>query len=363
MDATMRASVSVLPPKIYTSLYSKSRKKFLANLEKETTLDAINIPREEHVDAWGLTFRCGLFNSAGMFKNGDGYNLVDSQGAGAWICGTTTKLPRRGNIAQGIIHPFSPFPRSGAALNWMGLPNEGHEAVAKKISNINPKKICPIGASLSSDPAQHGYEALNGLLEGMELYQKAGINFLEVNESCPNVEHDTELDSSGLDKHLVERLHFIKDKFLNYRVNKLPVIIKFSNDTSPQLITKLIDMLYELDYDGINIGNTSTKYKEKLNYISEKERKHFNWFSENFGGGISGLPLKEDSLNLCKIASEHLKTKSNRHEFHIIRTGGIFDKEDLDASKEIGIKLNQWYTGYFEAFSQYGHKLYHKLFN
>jgi hypothetical protein len=44
------------------------------------------------------------------------------QGAGGWLAGSTTARPRAGNAGT----PFVPYPRSGAASNWLGLPNPGH---------------------------------------------------------------------------------------------------------------------------------------------------------------------------------------------------------------------------------------------
>lgn len=43
---------------------------------------------------WGIKFRNSLYNSAGMFKNGEGYDLVSKIGAGAYLGGTSTHNPR-----------------------------------------------------------------------------------------------------------------------------------------------------------------------------------------------------------------------------------------------------------------------------
>ncbi|MCP5111824.1 MAG: hypothetical protein GY953_13420, partial [bacterium] len=36
--------------------------------------------------------------------------------------------------------------------------------------------------------------------------------------------------------------------------------------------------------------------------------------------------------------------------------------EDVQRSEAAGVALNQWYTGYFEAFSRRGHGLYGELY-
>lgn len=328
----------------------------------------IHIPDEYNLKLWGISFACPLFNAAGMFKNGFGYHLVSAQGAGAFLAGTTTALPRAGNIKNGIKHPFAPYPKSHASSNWMGLPNEGHEAVAARLSRIVKRSKCPIGASLSSDPSQSGKEALEGLLNGIRLYEKAGVDFIEINESCPNVPHhesDTGKDGEKglLDKDLIHRLEFIQKFFINQKSRNLPIILKFSNDTNPALVPHLIDVLIDMGYDGVNFGNTSTEYADIRNEIAQNDRPIYDYFSKEYGGGISGMPLKVKSLSLARSAVKYVSYKELPKEFHVIRTGGVMDREDIQHSASAGIALNQWYTGYFDGFAREGHKVYSSIFS
>ena len=81
-----------------------------------------------------------------------------------------------------------------------------------------------------------------------------------------------------------------------------------------------------------------------------------------FGGGLSGRPLKQASLRLAAGAAEHLRRQPPGREFHVVRTGGIETAQDLGRSAAAGVALNQWYTGYFEAFARDGHRLYRRLY-
>lgn len=356
-----KAAAKMLPSQLYSAIYSHGRKFFLNNLVKDE-IDKIDIPLEKNVVLWDLLFANRIFNAAGMFKTGDGYELAYRQGAGALITGTTTGLSREGNVKNGITHPFAPFPNSSAAINWMGLPNPGHLEVANKLSKIPHKKSCPIGVSVSIDPEIKSEKALNLLIEGLIAYDKAGVCFIELNESCPNVPHgDSDRDSSGLDRHLLERMQFISDNYLKKRTRNLPIILKLSNDTEISQIEPMIDAMLVFGFDGLNLGNTSTKYSEYSAQISKKDKKHFDYFTHEFGGGLSGKPLKNNSLKIASYAANLIKNKNLQKEFHIIRTGGIESKEDLIASDKAGISLNQWFTGYFEAFSNHGHNLYKEI--
>ncbi|MCK5742064.1 MAG: hypothetical protein KAH48_07595, partial [Chlorobi bacterium] len=363
LDSKFRPMIiDFLPPNFYSYIYSNGRKLFLYMLASETPA-SIAVPPGLSKKLWDIDFQSNIFNAAGMFKKGEAYYTVAAQGAGAYLAGTTTARYRRGNEKEGILHPFASYPGSAAALNWMGLPNEGHEKVAKRISRLDKQAGCPIGVSIGSSPEDTGMKALEGVLDGFRLYDKAGADFIELNESCPNVVHEhDEKDEDGLDSMLIERLEYISEKFLSKRGRNLPVILKISTDTEKELIPLLIDKLSELGFDGINIGNTSTDYEYARTMIAPNEMKTFDYFTKTFGGGLSGRPLKNKSLDLSTIACDYISQSNIDREFHVIRTGGMENAGDLRRSEKAGVALNQWFTGYFDAFSLRGHKLYEELF-
>ncbi|MES2765977.1 MAG: hypothetical protein V4642_08920 [Bacteroidota bacterium] len=361
LDGKIRPFMANLPPQLVSKIYSNSRAAFLKSFTKDSFKTPFALPQKLLKTLWGIQFRAPLFNSAGVFKNGEGYEIVAAQGAGAYLAGTTTAIPRNGNMKNGIRHPFMPYPRSGAASNWMGLPNEGHDAVAARLLKITKVAGCPVGASLSSAPELKGEEALETLVAGFKSYEKAAVDFLELNESCPNVAGHEKHDENGIDPSLIQRLEYVSENFLKTRSRNLPLIVKFSNDTNPGQIPALLKILIDLDFDGVNFGNTSTRYAEHRAEIVVSEQKLLDYFTKEFGGGLSGRILKNNSLQLSKTAVEFLKEAPAKHEFHVIRTGGIETAEDLLASEIAGISLNQWYTGYFENFSKSGHRVYEEV--
>ncbi len=359
-EGKLRRAISFLPPGLVTRVYSPGRKLFIALLKDDIPEDRYFPPEEYSRTLWGLKFSGPVMNAAGMFKKGEGYRLCVNQGAGAWLAGTSTGSARHGNQKNGVLHPFMPLPFSGAALNWMGLPNAGTDKVAAAVAGIGKRPGCPVGASISASPDIIGDAALRELVHGMETYRLAGADFIELNESCPNVPHES--GGTGLSETLVRRLGFISEKFLAKRRTMLPVVAKFSNDTDPALIPGLVDLLADLGFDGINLGNTSVKYDEHLRSIAWSDRKNFEYFTTEYGGGLSGKPLRECSLALAGAAARHIREKGLPREFRVIRTGGFFGREDLAASESAGIDLNQWFTGYFEGFAARGHSLYKALY-
>lgn len=361
-DKPIREKITFLHPYFLTFIYTYGRKAFIKLLSKGKPPKKFTPPDIYHRKIWGIEFNCSLFNAAGMFKKGEAYYTVASQGAGAYLAGTTTARPIRGNSKLLINHPFVPYPYSHSSSNWMGLPNPGHASVAKTIAGLEKQPGCPIGASIAANPGVSDTDAVKGVVVGIKLFERAGVDFIEINESCPNVVHDISIDSSGLDSHLLHRLDYISKNFIRFRERNLPLIIKLSNDTDKSLLPPLIDLLLDLGFDGINLGNTSTDYSGIESQLDPRDLKAFRFFTSEFGGGISGAPLKEKSLSLSASAIEYLKTKNPSSEFHVIRTGGIETADDLKISAETGVSLNQWFTGYFEGFAKYGNNIYRNIF-
>ena len=364
-ESKFRSILTKFPPKIVISKYSQGRLDFLEKL-KETvpSPSEIYIPPEElSRELWGINFRSPIMNAAGMFKNGECYQMVGGQGAGAYLGGTGTINPRKGNEKLGIYLPFVPYPKSHAASNFLGLPNDGdriNSLRAAESRRLHKIDNFPIGWSVMKSSDKEEGEKLKFLVSSMLLYDEAGVDFLEINESCPNTE-----GGSPQDDDLSNRLKYVKEHFLDQRTRRLPVVVKFSNDTEVEQLPALLDLLFELDYDGVNFGNTSTDYSRRRKLIHDGEHKLYDFFTINedfgVGGGVSGRPLKESSLELASRAVEYLKAGKPSQEFHIIRTGGIETWDDIQQSEQAGISLNQWYTGYFESFANHGHDVYREL--
>ena len=362
IDLCFRKSIISTNPYIASFFYSYSRKLFLKLLYSDVDFTKIDIPIKYQTKLLGLTFQSPIFNAAGIFKEVYGYEVAYRQGAGAFLIGTITPKPRKGNSKKAILHPFIPLASSNSAINWMGLPNVGFAEAAKRINTIEKRPRCPIGISISFQPESEYPDSVNEIIDGFTLFQSSQVDFIELNESCPNVEHSHNIEKIGnLDKSLVDRLTELSERFLKHRQRHLPIFVKFSTDTMPDQLPELIDLLMELGFDGINLGNTSTTYSEYLDAVNKKDRENFEYFTNTFGGGVSGKLIKSKSLSLSKVASEYIRQKNSSNEFIVIRTGGIESAEDINLTLQSGIPLMNWFTGYFDQFSNYGHQVYSKL--
>ena len=358
LDSKFRAlAVSVLPPQLLVKLYSSGRKKFLEKLVRECPVPTA-VPENLERKCWGISFRSPIFNASGMFKNGEGYEMAAAQGAGAFLAGTSTATERSGNRKGSFFQPFAPYPESGAASNWLGLPNPGDVAVAARLKLVSRRPGCPVGSSIGADPGLEGETKAQSLIRGMNTYADAGIDFLELNESCPNTASPSD------QAEFRTRLEFVSENFLRKRPpGTFPVIVKLSNDLEIELLEETLSLIMALGFDGINFGNTSTRYAAHRQEIAPKEQRLYDFFTENFGGGVSGRPLRADSLRLTSAAAALLRSNPPGREFHIIRTGGVMNMNDVRESLDAGASLVQWYSGYFESFAAQGHDLYRELYS
>lgn len=370
LDSKLRPVAVRLPPGLAVRLYSAGRRSFLDALAAERP-EPREPPRELSRTLWGLRFRSPLGNAAGMFKNGDGYEVCWRQGAGYWLAGTTTAAPRDGNRAGGVAQPFVPYPRSGAASNWLGLPNDGEEAVAARIAEVvrsERREGCPVGVSTAAVDGGGEGEELTRLLRGLKRFEDAGADFLEINESCPNT-GDGAGGREATPADLARRLERIAEGFLARRERPLPVIVKFSVDTAPERVPGLVDTLVELGFDGVDFGNTSTDYAGLRDAVDPAERRLYDHFTGRFGGGVSGRPLRARSLALARAAADRARQVApvvpmakNERRFHVVRTGGVETGADLAATESAGVALAGWFTGYFEGFARHGHDVYRTIY-
>ncbi len=348
LDGIVRGPlIQFLPPHASTKFYSWGRKHFLQRFSSAVP-NHYNPPQTFARKLWGIDFRSPLFNGAGMYKNGEAYSWVAAEGAGAYLAGTTTSNARPGNQKNGIHLAFCPYPRSRSASNWLGLPNDGDEAIAERLAAIQRVPGCPVGVSTMGSPDFQGDAKLEAILKGLLLFRKARVDFIELNESCPNTAHGKPQDDD-----LKRRLEYLSDHFIKGEP-RIPIIVKFSNDTPLEQVPDLLAMLIDLGFDGVNFGNTSVNYAKHRDSILPPERRCYDHFTSTFGGGVSGRALKNDSLRLVRVASNYLEQSRPTREFHIVRAGGVETADDVLESLAAGASLVEWYTGYFENFAVHG---------
>ena len=422
VDAALRPAIgAAVPSEVFVALYSSSRTAFLAALAA-----AAPAPAAPHTggagsgcaappraaEAMGLRFRNDLGNAAGLDKDGALLAFAYRLGAGYAVVGTVLSEPHAGNVF-GMLgglwrgNAWTPLPQSGAALNSLGLPSKGVDAALANIAafreshGIAPQTgrgsssgagagargsssngnggssgsgnddFFPIGVSIMGHPA-HGADPARKLQGVLECVRKSLplADFIEINESCPNVDHGGGNGGSGgggssgkaHDKELAARLRAVvavRDEAAAAKGGdgrRVPLLVKLGDLGADAGAT--VRFLAGLGVDGVVALNTQKDYAAFD--LPAADRALLEHYTERYGGGLSGPPvLRRSSEQVEAAAAAAARAPA---PFVVVHVGGLESHADVQRSRATGAPLRQWYTGLMHGLAQpEPHKLYARV--
>lgn len=316
----------ILPAPWLVKLYSSLRPFALSTIKKKKfSTDLVDLP----VDLWGLHFRNPLGVAAGFDKDGSLLPFLYQLGAGYVVVGTALNKSHQGNPGT----PWVPLNASHAAINNLGLPSPGVDEVLQNIqifkNKYNPSNF-PIGLSIMGHPKQSGQEKEDGLIECLEKAQGV-VDFIELNQSCPNVGED------------LEKLD-VPEKCFDFDT---PIVLKLQQ-MPPQ--EKIIKLCKQGKIAGIVLSNTVKEYN--IDALQKSDRRHAKYFQQKFGGGLSGPALHEKNIKYIQVWENVLKDTNTI----LIGCGGIRNAKSNYKYLQ-HTKLTQVYTGLWEVYARVGAKL------
>lgn len=246
------------------------------------------------VEIAGIKFKNPVMPAAGTFGYGEEYApLIDLNRLGAVVTKTITLEPREGN----------PPPRTCETpcgmLNSIGLQNVGVKRFIKEkmpfLRRLKTNIIVSIAGSTMDD-----YRKLAVILNPVE-----GIDFLEVNISCPNVEAEHQI--FGTNPIMAgEVIRVVKEN------THLPIIVKLTPNVTD--ITEIAKAVEHAGADAICAINT---LKGMAIDIETGKPKIANVF-----GGLSGPGIKP--IAVLMVYEIHKVVK-----IPIIGVGGIMNWRDV----------------------------------
>jgi len=361
-DALMRPGLAtVLPHSLFVWIYSSSRPLFLSLLAKGGFGEVTDFPSPCSV--LGLGFRSDLGNSAGLDKEGALLDFNYELGAGFAVVGTVLNAPHTGNLFPmwgGMqFNAWTPLPFSGGALNSLGLPAHGVDVAVENIEDFRRRrgiapqvpgapqppvqKCFPIGVSIMGHPKQEGQEKLQGVLECVRKTLPLA-DFIEINESCPNVKHGG--DSAGLATRLsaVTRL---RDEMKASTGRRVPIFVKLGDVGDAEVTVRL---LAKHGVDGIIALNTQRDYSSF--HLPELDKKLLEYYTGIYGGGLSGPPIRERSMQQVTAVVSAIRKQRLQDRFVVVHVGGLSGATDVQSSRSTGAELRQWYTGMVNALAE-----------
>jgi dihydroorotate dehydrogenase len=269
------------------------------------------------IDLFGRRLASPVGLAAGFDKNGRVFRRMYAQGFAFVEVGGVTPRPQRGNPKPRVFR----LPHDGAVINNMGFPNDGLEAVVRRLGGERPAGM--LGVNLASNG-----DSTDPAADFVELVRRFAVyaDYLTLDVSCPNsVNGKVFLDPARL-RDLLARIA---------AVDRGPVppklVAKLSPDVDDALLEALVRELLDAQIDGIIVANTTV----------ERPPLHEDG---TMRGGLSGQPLFAPSTEmLAKVA--HLTGGA----VPLIGTGGIASGPQAYAKIRAGATAVQLYTGLIYA--------------
>jgi dihydroorotate dehydrogenase len=282
----------------------------------------------------GIKFNNPVGLAAGLDKNAEYIDCLSKLGFGFIEIGTVTPRPQPGN----------PKPRSfrltkeEGIINRFGFNNIGIDKVIENIKKSKFKGVLGINIGKNFNTPVN-----KAITDYLICFRKAYLyaSYITLNISSPNTKNLRILQEGN---HLDDLLKKIKreQNLLYKKYNKyVPFVIKISPDNTDSQLLFICKSLIKYKIDGVIATNTTLSRTEIGNSNKQYE-----------AGGLSGLPLRQNSLETIKKLKKNLNNK-----VPIIGVGGIMSGEDGKEKIDNGADLIQIYSGLIFN----GNKLIHEL--
>ena len=264
---------------------------------------------------FNLKFRNTLGVAAGLDKNGDYVDELESLGFGFVEFGTVTPKPQEGNQKPRVFR----YLNQQAVVNRLGFNNKGVNYLVSKIKN--KKYDAVIGVNIGANKESTNDQRIEDYVFCFEKVYKY-CDYVTVNISSPNTPKLRKLHNPDELEKIFKRINEIKST----NQIEIPVFLKISPDEDEETIIKIVNIYKTLKINGLIVTNTSID-RDILEGCSHE-------------GGISGKPLFKKSNQLLKKIHELDK------DIFLVGVGGVFTKEDYENKITLGASLVQIYTGF-----------------
>jgi dihydroorotate dehydrogenase len=265
------------------------------------------------VEAFDQQFPNPVGVAAGFDKNAQIPSMLSSLGFGSVEVGGVTAEPQSGNSRPRMFR----LREDEGIVNRMGLNNHGADVVGQRLADTTSQMEVPVGVNLAKtenvaiDDAPEDYRYT---------YEQVadGGDFFVVNVSCPNSEGFRDLQNRDSMEAILTTLQ---------DVGASPLLVKLSPDLPDPAIEDALDLVNELELDGVIATNTTTDRPDTLQSHNRAE-----------DGGLSGKPIESRATEMVRFVAE-------RVDVPVVGVGGVFTAEDAYRKIRAGAHVNQLYTG------------------
>ncbi len=277
------------------------------------------------VEAFGLSFPNPLGMAAGYDKDALGWRGLALLGFGHVEVGTVTPRPQPGNPQPRIFR----LVEDRAVINRMGFPNQGAEAVARRLQGGWRPPGTVLGVNIGKNKATPLEEAGQDYLCLLHAFAPL-CDYVAVNVSSPNTPGLRSLQARRALEALLVPLAAERDRLAGELGRRLPLLVKLAPDLGSDELDGALEAVLSAGMDGLIASNT-TLSREGLTspYAGE-------------AGGLSGAPLKARNTQLIREIVHHL---GGNARLPIVASGGVMTADDVREKLDAGAVLVQLYTG------------------
>jgi dihydroorotate dehydrogenase len=272
------------------------------------------------VEALGMTFPSPLGVAAGMDKNATWFEGLGAIGFGFVEVGTVTARAQAGNDRPRIER----FVADRALVNWMGFPNAGADAAARRLRSRSGETIVGVNVGRSKGtPPERAAEDYRHAVRRLG----ALSDYVVLNVSSPNTPGLRDMQAGELLRQLVAEVR-AELRAVNVEV---PLLVKIGPDLSDRELDEIADLSLALELDGLIAVNTTV---DRGALVSER-------LDPAAPAGVSGAPLKPRALAVLR----HLRARVG-DGLVLVAVGGIDTPDDAWERILAGATLIQAHTGF-----------------
>ncbi|MDD3436296.1 MAG: dihydroorotate dehydrogenase [Candidatus Gastranaerophilales bacterium] len=265
------------------------------------------------VEINGFEMKNPIITASGTYGYNNEFDVFcDVKALGAIVTKGITLEPRSGNEGERI------FETTGGMINRIGLENIGIEAFLKeKLPVLNKCGIDFILNIAGNTPEDY--------IKLAQIAQKNNIKAIELNVSCPNVQHGC-IEFGTNKQTLYELVQMVRKNYEHCLIVKLS-----PNVTSAE---EIAEAAQNGGADAVSAINTVRGMGVKLDFLNGRFKK------TTVSGGLSGQCIKPVALSFVDRISKVI-------DIPIIAIGGITSFEDVLEFFSVGAKAVQIGTANF----------------
>lgn len=279
-------------------------------------------PEDVPTRVFGIHFPNPVGLAAGLDKNAEHLDALDTLGFGFIEVGTVTPLPQPGNPKPRMFR----LPQHEAIINRLGFNNGGVDALVRNVQQSSYHGVLGINIGKNKDTPNE--KAVNDYLTCLhKVYEHA--SYITVNISSPNTKGLRDLQEEATLHKFISILRAAQERLGSQYGRRKPMLLKIAPDLDEGELDAIAEVLLRTGIDGVICSNTTIDHST----VADDPRGGET-------GGLSGKPLFERSTSV--LAGMHRRLQGR---IPLVGVGGILEGSDATEKLDAGASLVQVYSG------------------